>query len=265
MRISRLDRDRHAMTRSGTRTITRKVSRVGNSLPLYQQVADDVRTRIRSRVWPPGSRLPTEAELTTIYGASRITIRQALDIVARERLIVRQPGVGTFVLEPLVTAGPRLLSSFSEEVRQLGLVPTSRVLRQERRPAPSEVSDRLGLAPNDQVIVLERLRLGDEQPVGIQTAWLPARLFPGLEEADLAGGSLYDYLNEAYGVVPSDAEETFLVTQARGRAATLLSVPRGSCAFLVERVTYAAGQPIEFVSSLMRADRYRIQIRLHRP
>jgi GntR family transcriptional regulator len=256
---------RLTMSPQAATTITRRVSRVGNSLPLYQQVADDVRARIRSRAWPPGSRLPTEAELTTIYGPSRITIRQALDILAREGLILRQPGVGTFVLEPLVTAGPRLLSSFTEEVRQLGLVPSSRVLRQERTPAPPEVSVRLGLPPHDPVIALERLRLGDAQPVGIQTAWLPARLFPGLEEAELAGRSLYDHLSETYGVVPSDAEETFVVTQARGRAAKLLAVPRGSCAFLVERVTYAGGAPIEFVSSLMRADRYRIQIRLKRP
>ncbi len=253
------------MTKPVVSAVTRRVSRVGNSLPLYQQVADDVRARIRSRTWPPGSRLPTEAELTTIYGASRITIRQALDILGREGLIVRQPGVGTFVLEPLVTAGPRLLSSFTEEVRQLGLVPSSRVLRQERELASVEVSARLGLPPRDPVIVLERLRLGDEQPVGLQTAWLPARLFPGLEEADLAGRSLYDHLHDTYGVVPSDAEETFVVTQARGRTATLLAVPNGSCALLVERVTYAGGQPIEFVSSLMRADRYRIQIRLKRP
>ncbi|MDQ2943415.1 MAG: GntR family transcriptional regulator [Candidatus Dormibacteraeota bacterium] len=237
---------------------------MGNLLPLYRQVADDIRVSIRSHAWPPGSRMPTEAELTTMYGASRITIRQALDILSREGLIVKQPGLGTFVLEPLVTVGPRRLASFTEEIRQLGHIPSSRVLRQERILPPPDVAGRLGLPAQDHVIELERVRLGDGQPIGIQTAWLPARLFPGLEDADLAGVSLYDFLSETYGVVPSEAEETFVVTRADARTAKLLAVRRGACAFRVERITYAARQPIEFVSSVMRADIYRIQIRLHR-
>jgi GntR family transcriptional regulator len=248
---------------SPSKNLVPRVSRA-NVQPLYHQIADDMRTRIRSGSWPAGSRLASETELTRTYGASRITVRQALEILAREGLLSRQPGRGTFVLEPVITAGPRLLTSFTEEMRTLGLRPSSAVLRQESVPAPADVARRLGLQAGDPVIVLERLRRGDDLPIGVQVAHLPGRLFPALERADLGDRSLYAYLLETYGVEPTNAEELFEISEATGRVAELLAVPRGACAFHVERVTYAGTQPIEFVTSVLRQDRYRVQIRLQR-
>lgn len=240
------------------------MSRLGSFVPLYQQVSDDMRKRIEAKSWRAGDRLPTETELSAMYGVSRITIRQAVDILAREGRVHKQPGIGTFLVDPLVTVGARRLTSFSEELRQLGLSPQSRVLQQRLTAGSREITARLGLRPRDEVVTVERLRLGDGQPIGLQTAWLPARLFPGLQDADLAQQSLYDYLRDTYGVVPSDADETFAATSIQGHTAELLAVSPGSCGLLVERITRAGGRPIELVSSVMRSDRYRIHIRLHR-
>jgi GntR family transcriptional regulator len=240
-----------------------RVSRA-NVDPLYRQIAADMRARIRSGSWPAGSRLDGEVELGRVYGASRITVRQALEILAREGLLSRQPGRGTFVLEPVITSGPRLLTSFTEEMRGQGHTPSSRVLRQRAVRSPDEIARRLGLRSGDPVVVLERLRLGDGRPVGIQVAWLPARLFPGLEHAELSNRSLYAYLLETYGVEPTDAEEMFSVAEVPDKNATLLGLGPGSCGIRVERITYAGNEPIEFVISVMRPDRYRVQLRLHR-
>lgn len=241
----------------------RTVSR-SSRLPLYHQVELDMRRRVEEGQWRAGDRIPSEAELCEHYGASRITIRRAISELASDGLLVRFPGRGTFVREPTFTAAPRGLTSFTQEMASLGLRASARIIGVGRQPVPPDVADRLGLADTDEVVVLTRLRSGDGKPMGVQTAYLPAELVPGMEDADLGEGSLYTYLAKVYGVQPAEAEEVFTVGPIRGADAGLLDVRAGTCGFHVERLTVDAdGQPIEFVRSVIRGDRYRIRMRLH--
>lgn len=240
----------------------RSVSR-SSPIPLYHQVASDLRRRVERGEWAAGARIPTETELCAHYEASRITIRRALGDLTAQGLLVRAAGRGTFVRDPTLTAGPRGLTSFTTEMAGLGLRAGAKVLELQRVPAPDEVAERLGLAVGEEVVALTRLRTGDGKPIGLQTAHLPARLFPGLEGADLGDGSLYGYLGEHYGVRPAEAEETFEVGPIRRQAAELLEVRPGVCGFQVQRLTYDAdGRAFEYVRSVMRGDRYRIRIGL---
>lgn len=230
--------------------------------PLYRQMADHMRERILAGQWASGSRIPNEAELSAAYQASRITVRRAVGILAREGLLSPQAGRGTFVLKPVIATGPRLLTSFTQEMRQLGMRPSTRVLEQKPEEASEDVRLRLGLPAGARVVRLRRLRLADGEPVGYQTAWLPLRLFPGLETVDLTNRSLYVVLREAYGVAPTDAEEDFHALLIGAEEARLLEVPEGSCGLGVERLTYVNGEPFEYVLGVLRGDRYRVQIRL---
>jgi GntR family transcriptional regulator len=144
----------------------------------------------------------------------------------------------------------------------LGLRAGSRVLEVRLEPAPEEISRHLHLAPDASVVCIKRLRLGGDIPIGIQTAYLPAARFPGLESADLSDESLYRYLHDYYGVTPTEAEETFWVTSASREEAKLLHVQSGACCFRVERTTYDDLGPFEFVTSIMRGDRYQIRLGL---
>lgn len=232
-------------------------------LPLYHQVKADIQRNIEHGEWPPGHRLPSEAELCKRYGASRITIRRAIGDLAGEGLLQPISGRGTYVREPTVTAGPRDLTSFTQEMAGLGLHAGARLLRNTLEPAPANVAERLSLSEGEPVIIIARLRTGDGKPIGIQTTHLPASRFPGLEKADLGDGSLYRYLEEHYGFRPAEAEETFEVGAIRRRDAELLEVRPGICGFLVQRLTYDAdGRPSEYVTTVMRGDRYRIRVGL---
>ncbi|HEX6509765.1 MAG TPA: GntR family transcriptional regulator [Chloroflexota bacterium] len=246
---------------SASDLVPRKVSR-SNRIPLYHQVETDMRSRIERGGWTAGQQIPTEAQLCEQYGASRITIRQAITNLVREGLLVREPGRGTFVRQPAVTAGARGLTSFTQEMLGLGLRASARILDIQVESPSVEIADKLRLQAGEQVIAIRRLRLGNETPIGIQTAYLPAGRFPGLEDVELETRSLYEVLGEQYGVIPTEADETFWVAPTGKENAELLQVKPGACCFRVERITHDDTGPFEVVTSIMRGDRYRIHLGL---
>jgi GntR family transcriptional regulator len=239
----------------------RPVSRL-EPTPLYRQVEADLRTRVLSGELVPYTRLPSEGELATLYGASKITIRQALALLASEGLVSRQPGKGTFVRAATLTAGSRTVTSYTEEMAQLHLDAGGRVLRQELIGADDRTAERLGIEAGTSVLALDRVRLGNGTPVGIQRARIVASLVRGLEQVDLTDVSLYGLLRERYGLVPTEAEEIFRVGAVGAADAKLLEVPTRTCCFLVERLTLVGDRPFELVESVMRADRYQVRLGL---
>jgi GntR family transcriptional regulator len=236
--------------------------RGGGGVPLYHQVEQDLRRRIRAGEWTAGQAIPPEAALCALYGASRITIRQAVGNLVGDGLLVREPGRGTFVREPWVMAGIRGLTSFSQEMQALGLKSSAVLLGSRQAPAAAETAAHLRTEVGDTVVEIRRVRLGDGKPIAIQVSRLLASRFPGLEHADLAEGSLYDHLARVYGVVPERAEEVFRVGQIRGEAARLLEVRSGSCVFLADRTTFDDTGPYEYVESVLRGDRYEVRLGL---
>jgi GntR family transcriptional regulator len=239
----------------------RPVSRL-DPLALYRQVEADLRSRILAGSLVPSTRLPSEGELSILYGASKITVRQALAHLAAEGLVSRQPGRGTFVRGATLTAGSRTVTSYTEEMGALRLAPGSRTICQELGPADEETSGRLGVELGTEVLFLDRLRLGNGMPVGVQRARILASMVPGLERVNLTDMSLYEVLRERYGLVPTEAEEAFRARSITAADARLLEVAPRSCGFLVERVTLVGGRPFEFVRSTMRGDRYQVRLAL---
>ena len=235
-------------------------------LPLYHQLKVLILREIEVGRLKPDDQLPTEDRLAEIYHVSKITVRQALRELAVEGYIRRQQGRGTFVQRPHLQEGPRELTSFSGEMRRHGLTPTSRVLEQEVGTAPPDVAAKLAIDPDAPVFRLRRLRLADGEPMGVQHAYLPLVLVPGIADAPLAGGSLYDLLESRYGLHPAKARETYWVVAATKEDAGLLGIVAGSPAMAAERVTFLPdGQPLEYVQSIMRGDRYRVVVELTKP
>lgn len=239
----------------------RRVSR-RNPTPLYAQVEQNMRQLIAAGEWSPGYRVPSEKDLEGIYGVSRITIRRALNDLAAEGMLVREPGRGTFVRRPTLVAEPKGVTSFTEEMVRLGFTARARVLHIGLEPPDSLTATRLNQREGEMVVVVHRLRLVDGEPFGIQRARLAARRFPGLERSDLTDRSLYTHLRGVYGVIPTEAEETFRVGQSVRSEARLLQVAPGACAFLVDRLTFDEEGPFEFTESIMRGDRYRVHLGL---
>jgi GntR family transcriptional regulator len=239
----------------------RPVSRA-SPVPLYRQVERDLRGRIESGELQPGHRLPSEAELAQRYDASKITLRQALATLAAEGLIAREPGRGTFIRQPTITAGSRVLTSFTQEVAALGLSAGAEMLRLERIPADERSAEILRVDLGTPVVAVDRLRYGNGSRIGIQRARLVGALVPDLENVDLRDRSLYSFLESTYDIVPAEAEEVFRVASIEEEDAQLLGVPNGTCGFFVERVSYLGDRPFEYVRSTLRGDRYQVRLGL---
>jgi GntR family transcriptional regulator len=239
--------------------------RRGGPLPLYHQLKTVILREIEAGRWEPEARLPTEDDLASRFGVSKITVRQALRELAGEGFIRREQGRGTFVERRRLQQGPRELTSFTDEMRSHGLVPASRVLEQGAVPAPPAVAGALGLAPDARVFRLRRLRLANREPMGVQTAFIPLDLAPGIAKVKFAGASLYDVLQSRFGLYPATARETYCVALLSRDVAALLGVSARSPAMTAERVTFLGdGRPLEYVQSIMRGDRYTVAIDLTR-
>jgi GntR family transcriptional regulator len=228
-------------------------------VPLYHQLKSVILAAIKSGDLKPDDQLPTESDLAQTYGVSKITVRQALRELADLGYVRREQGRGTFVARTRVELGPRELTSFTEEMRRHGLAAGTRVLETGVMPADATLAERLGVPAGADVFVLKRLRAADHEPMGIQTAYIPLDLAPGLPDEPLEDTSLYEVLRSKYGHQPSHAREMHSAVLIEAEDAELLGVAPGSPALAAERVAYLeTGRPLEFVTSIMRGDRYKV-------
>jgi GntR family transcriptional regulator len=157
------------------------------------------------------------------------------------------------------------LVSFTEEMAQRGLVATSRLLEVQVEEPSERVREPLGLGDGEKVIRIKRLRLGDGEPMALQTAFLSHARFRNLEAQLREDSSLYRVLEERFGVRLARAYEVYRPIILSRQLADLLNVPPRSAAFDVERTTFdIENRPIEFVVSILRGDRLQLTLELVR-
>lgn len=212
----------------------------------------------------PGEKLPSERWLAERYGVARMTARRAVDRLVVAGSAYRVPGQGTFVADARL-AQPEELTSFSEDMRQRGLEPSSDVLVQEVLAAPASIARQLEIAPDDWVLRIERVRRADGEPIAIERAHLPAGRFPGLEQEDLSRGSLYELLRRRWGVEIQVAEQAITAAPVADEEAELLGTVVGAPALFISRTTRDHdGLVVEWVRSVYRGDRYELRTRIQR-
>jgi GntR family transcriptional regulator len=207
----------------------------------------------------PGDSIPSERQLSVDLGVSRLTVRAALDDLVREGYLLRRRGAGTFVSEPKVAKGVGTVSSFSDDMRERGMTPASRTLDLQVVTAGARLGRILHVSPSEEVAVIKRLRLADQEPMAIELLHVRQSLVPGLTAADLETNSFYALLNSRYQLEIVGGTQTVEPTVTNEEESNALGVPLHSPALLFERVTRAAtGDVIEFTSSTYRGDRYRL-------
>ena len=236
-------------------------------IPRYYQLINIIRSKIESGEWLPHDPIPSERHLETLYNVSRTTIRQALGILIRQGYLYREHGRGTFVSPQKLQKGMTELTSFSEDMQKRGLTPGDVILEMGSVDIPPKIGQLLDLDPDiKQLFKIERIRLADNKPMGLQTSYLVLNDNQVIEQKELEEiGSLYKILREEFNLIPTEADETLEVTVASHREAALLQVPEGSPLLLSERVLFSQyRRPIEFVKILYRGDRYKYYARLTR-
>jgi GntR family transcriptional regulator len=171
-------------------------------LPLYAQVESVLIERIQSGFWKPGDQIATESELCVMFGVSRTVVRQALDDLVQNGLLVRQRGRGTFVArERIHESWVQRLTGFHEDMDARGLQPISEVLEQRTVAAPDKIADILRLARGAEVTRIARVRsVTGSAPLLYVVTHIPTELCPGLVDEDLTGQSLYRLLENKYGL-----------------------------------------------------------------
>ena len=233
-----------------------------SSVPLHIQLRDLLLDHVVEGTYQPGEAFPTEREISQRYHVSRTTIREAINDLVRLGYLVRQQGKGTFVARSHDAFDATRLSSFTEDMSRRGLTAGAELLSLSRE-APSEGARR-HFGEVATVWRLHRLRLADGEPIALQTSFLPADRF-GFSEEELKDASLYRLLAERYGVGFTTADEIISATVATSEQAELLKVESGAPLLCVERYAYAqTGEPLEVVSILYRADRYKFFVHQHR-
>jgi GntR family transcriptional regulator len=205
-----------------------------------------------------GEAIPSERQLSADLGVSRLTVRAALDELAREGYLVRRRGSGTFVSEPKI-AQELTMTSFTEDMRRRGMRPGSRTLSLDVVPAGARLGRFLHVSPSEPIVVAKRLRLADDESMAIETLHVRSALVPELTADELEGQSFYDLLRARYGIVIAGGVQTIEPTVTNEEESGALGVPLHSPAFLFERVTRSEkGEIVEFVHSIYRGDRYRL-------
>ena len=211
-----------------------------------------------------GMRLPPERELAERLGVARETLRRALRDLQADGVLQRRQGAGTFVAGQSWVK-PLLLRSFTEDMRERGLVASSMLLSIRTLRADAKVATKLKAVPGSLVFELRRLRLANGEPMALEQAYLSVERLPGFDPACLATQSLYEMLARDHGIQVRNAAQEIQATVVTEDEARLLDVAPFSPALLVERQVFSTdSEPVEFGKSLYRADRYRFEVNVGR-
>lgn len=223
-----------------------------STVPLYTQLYARLAEQISSGQLKAGDQLPPERELAESMNVSRITARQAIDALVDKGLVYRERGRGTFVAEPKMR-GLIGFTSFSEDMRARGYRPSSQIILQALAPVDTEACKTLKMGEDELAIHLTRVRLADDTPVALQSALIPARLCPGLEQEDLHNQSLYSILREKYAIYPAWTEAEMEALPASAEEAHRLCLEKGDPVLIVRGITYSDSfEIIESVRTVYR-------------
>jgi GntR family transcriptional regulator len=237
---------------------------VNARVPRYHRIAESLRGRIRGGEWTAGAPLPNQRRLARDFGVTLMTLRQALELLERDNLITRRHGLGTFVAAPSIDYEITKLLRLAGDLSAQGESVSTRVLAARPAVADRRVSVALGVTTRARVVMVERLRLVDEQPMSLQRSFLPARIGEEVLTSDLAETPLSQVLEFKLGIVVVRAREAVSAVRLGPREAGQLGCPSGAPAFESERVSFdAAGEPVVFDRVFIPGDRFRITRDLH--
>jgi GntR family transcriptional regulator len=233
---------------------------------ISDEVAAWLSEAIISGRFAPGKRLPSVTQLAQELGVGRSSVREALRHHQALGLIEVQQGKGTFVAAAKPIRLGSSLRSFSEAIRERGMEPGAVVLRREVIVPAETVRTELGLAEDELVNLLQRLRLADGEPLALENSYTLHSLFPDLlaEQWSLSS-SLYQILAEKYGISLSYARQTCTAILINEEQSHLLQVKVGSPALEMRTVAYTSdNRAIEYARSVYRGDRYEYTVLLQR-
>jgi GntR family histidine utilization transcriptional repressor len=223
---------------------------------LYQQVKEYIARQIQSGAWQPGDRVPSEQELVTRFGVSRMTVNRALRELSEQGRVVRVAGVGTFVAEHKPQSTLLSVVNLQDEIRMRGHDYACDVILVERVAASIEVAAALELRTGESVFHSVCVHREDGVPVQLEDRYVNPRVAPDFISQDFTGIKPGEYLLRN---VPYDQVEHVVdaISATPDQAAQLEMPPTQPCLMLTRR-TWTNGVPVTFVRCLHPGNRYRL-------
>lgn len=226
------------------------------NIPVYIQLANYFRTQIKFGILKEKSQLLTEKEICQTLDLSRTTVRQSLKLLVEEGILVRSRGKGTFVSNRKIRRSLNQLYSFTNDMNTLGLTASSVVLKQEVIEASnSEIKQKMEIDKNKKVFHLIRVREADEKPIIYEDTHIPYHLCAGIEKYDFNNTSLYDLLQNKYGIVPYKGLETLIAVIIPVSIKDHLECESNTVGYMINRIARLESNAIyEYTKSYTRAD-----------
>jgi GntR family transcriptional regulator len=227
-----------------------------SKVPLYYQLKEEIRRNILNGTFKEGDLVPSERELNETFDLSSTTIRRALNDLVHENFLERKAGKGTFVRIKKAERDLRKVYGFTENMKEMGLVPSTKVLNKMVTAANAFARERLGLRKGTKILRLSRLRLANNIPMMLETRYIRTDLCPGIQKHKLSS-SLWKVFEETYGRKPCRHSQNVSIARISGNQALLLGLKGDAVVFLIRGVTYLMDdEPIECEESLYRSDKY---------
>ena len=237
--------------------------RLGKGVPKYIQISNWLMEMIQKGRYAPKDKLPSESKLSELFQVNRNTVRQAIADLVTKGWVEKKNGVGSFVTGHRATPLKYTLqniSSTTDDMVRMGLVPKTRLIRQSVIEAPPEVAEKLMLGKEQRVILTERLRLGNQVPLVLERSYLPYPEFKDLLKMRLTG-SLYQLLTRRFHVRLEHSLQTFRAIALDRKDARLLKVPAHSPGIFLESIIYDARNiPVEALHAYHRGDQYVFEV-----
>ncbi|MCM3112167.1 GntR family transcriptional regulator [Lederbergia lenta] len=233
-----------------------------NRLPLYYQLMDSIIEKIESGNLKEHDKLPSERELCEMHNVSRTTVRQAMQELEKEQFIYKQHGKGTFVSPKVINQSLVTFYSFTEEMKKINKIPTSKVLAFEKVDVDSKLAKTMEMIEGDSLFKITRLRFADDEPMMYEISYIPVQRFPDLKEDDLQKLPMYHLFRENYNVVITKANERFKAMMPTYEEAERLNIQQGEPSLLIERITYEDSSVIEYTVSIARGDKFTYSVEL---
>jgi len=233
-------------------------------LPLYFQLQEVLRKKILAGEYNPGNLIPSEKELEKQYSVSRITVRNAINGLVLEDLLIKKQGRGTIVACPRMQEEENTsLQSFTEKMKKQGVKTSTKVFNVAKMPVPERIAEHLDIEPGDEIIYAKRLRLVDGEPIALFENYISSKT--GVTEKDDFSGSVFDLFEKKYGIKISSSEKVIEAGVARKEDADLLQISAGDPVLIITYTTFNANNNrIELAEGIYRADRYKFMVRLKR-
>lgn len=231
-------------------------------IPLYFQLKELIVAEIKSGLYPVDSLIPTEKELSEQFDISRTTVRQAVTELVQEGWLYRIKSKGTFIArQKLKQDFLQRLETFRDQMKRLGLEPSTEVLECKVTRASHEVAENLQMEEGEQVIYLFRRRFGDGEPVVTVETYLPFDKCAFLKDQDFEKVSLYDVLASREGTRIFSAKRLVEAVEANHEDVQYLHVRKGSPIQLVHTVSVnRADVALEYSIARYRGDASSFQL-----